>query len=100
MVCYGTYLLNILKLTLIKIKIMSLLLTIINAFIFAWLAISVVYIFIHSLAGLFYSVPKSGALLSYPKVVVLIPAYKEDEVILNSVKNAILVFSFKAVLLP
>jgi cellulose synthase/poly-beta-1,6-N-acetylglucosamine synthase-like glycosyltransferase len=56
---------------------------------FFFLAIQVVYLFIFSVAGRFYTEKKVATGLPLKRFVIYIPAYKEDAVILNTAKDAI-----------
>ena len=54
------------------------------------LGLSVLYIFIFSLGGLFYRQRHFRAVIDFRKIAVLIPGYKEDNVILEVAKDALL----------
>ncbi len=51
--------------------------------------IATLYIFIFALAGLFYRDPKLAVTLNLKKIAVLIPGYKEDDVIIEVTKEAL-----------
>ena len=53
------------------------------------LLLSTLYIFVFALAGLFYKQPSFSAHAVLRKIVVLIPGYKEDEVIIDVAKEAL-----------
>jgi len=53
------------------------------------LALATLYIFIFSVAGLFYCQKKSNISVKMKRIVVLIPGYKEDEVIVEVAKEAL-----------
>ncbi|MEI8112096.1 MAG: glycosyltransferase family 2 protein [Bacteroidia bacterium] len=53
------------------------------------LGLSTLYIFIFSLAGLFYRQPRYSEISKLRKIAVLIPGYKEDEVIMEVAKEAL-----------
>jgi len=57
--------------------------------VFALLALPTLYIFIFAFAGLFYRQGKSPLNPTLKKIAVLIPGYKEDEVIIGVAKDAI-----------
>jgi len=61
---------------------------IITAIVFFYLILSAIYIFIFSIAGLFYR-QRSSASLPERKFVVLIPGYREDAVILDVASDAL-----------
>lgn len=54
------------------------------------LGLSTLYIFVFSLAGLFYRQSPYPLVVKFRKIAVLIPGYKEDEVILEVAKEALL----------
>lgn len=62
---------------------------IIGGILFLFLAIQVVYLFIFSVAGRFYSEKKVTSGVPLKRFVIYIPAYKEDAVILNTAKEAV-----------
>ncbi|NQY06763.1 MAG: glycosyltransferase family 2 protein [Flavobacteriaceae bacterium] len=65
-------------------------LKIIEIILFIWLGFCVTYISILAVAGCLYKEKSlKHALTDYPKILVLIPAYKEDEVIIHTAKQAI-----------
>ncbi|MEI6059090.1 MAG: glycosyltransferase family 2 protein [Bacteroidota bacterium] len=64
--------------------------SVIQLVVFAALAISTLYIFIFACAGLFYKQPGYLPATAYRKIAVLIPGYKEDEVILEVAREALL----------
>jgi len=57
--------------------------------IFIYLSVSVIYAFIFALAGRLGKTTSTPASASYKKFAVFIPSYKEDEVILNTAKEAL-----------
>ncbi len=66
------------------------LLKLINIIFLIWFGYALIYMLILSISGFFYK-QKSGSFLheKEPKVALLIPAYKENEVIIDTVKSAI-----------
>lgn len=54
-----------------------------------WLTVSVIYITIYSVAGLFYKYKSSVFPHYFPKIAIFIPAYKEDAVIVKAAKEAL-----------
>lgn len=64
--------------------------TIIQTIILLLLALATAYIFIFSLAGLFYNQPPYKTVAGNRKMAVLIPGYQEDEVIVDVAKAALL----------
>jgi len=54
------------------------------------LGLSTLYIFVFSIAGMFYKQPTFQSKVEVKKIAVLIPGYKEDEVILEVAKSALL----------
>lgn len=64
--------------------------TILQTIILLLLALATVYIFIFSLAGLFYKQPPYKTVAINRKMAVLIPGYQEDEVIVDVAKAALL----------
>jgi cellulose synthase/poly-beta-1,6-N-acetylglucosamine synthase-like glycosyltransferase len=66
-----------------------LILNIFQILILAVLSLSTLYIFIFSLAGLFYRQPRYSEISKLRKIAVLIPGYKEDEVIMEVAKEAL-----------
>ena len=67
---------------LIALQIITLLVTI-------WLALSVLYMLIYAISGLFYKSKLNISDKKLPSIAVLIPAYKEDAVIVNVAKKAL-----------
>ncbi len=65
------------------------LIQIIELILYIYLAIAVFYIFIFSIAGKFKTVKHKSNLNEYRKFAVLIPAYKEDNVIVNVAQQAL-----------
>lgn len=63
--------------------------TILQIFIMGFLALSVVYIFFFGFAGLFYRQKAYPPHPTNKKIAVLIPGYKEDEVIIEVAKDAL-----------
>lgn len=57
-----------------------------------WMTISVIYIMTYSITGLFYKKNFEIKKENLPSIAVLIPAYKEDEVIIDVTKEATLQF--------
>ena len=57
--------------------------------VFGYMAISCLYIFVFSVAGLFYRRRHSAVGMNQNKIAVLIPAYKEDGVIVEVAKTAL-----------
>lgn len=53
------------------------------------LGLSTLYIFVFSLAGLFYKQRRSEDIVLYRKIAVFIPGYKEDEVIISVAREAL-----------
>jgi len=53
------------------------------------LGLATLYIFVFSLAGLFYRQPSPKASASFRKMAVFVPGYKEDEVIVSVAKEAL-----------
>jgi cellulose synthase/poly-beta-1,6-N-acetylglucosamine synthase-like glycosyltransferase len=66
-----------------------LILNIVQVLILAVLGLSTLYIFIFSLAGLFYRQPRYSEVSKLRKIAVLIPGYKEDEVIMEVAREAL-----------
>jgi len=64
--------------------------TIIQTIILTGLGLSVLYIFIFSVAGLFYRQPSYPKQVTFRKIAVLIPGYKEDTVIREVANDALL----------
>jgi len=62
---------------------------IISLILFIYFAISVLYAFVFSAAGRFGKIKPMSPTGIYRKFAVLLPSYKEDEVILQSAKNAL-----------
>lgn len=63
---------------------------VIQLIVFALLAPATLYIFIFGFAGLFYRQPAYKPHSLYRKIAVLIPGYKEDEVIIEVAKEALM----------
>ena len=63
---------------------------IIQLVVLATLALSTMYIFVFAFAGLFYKQPAYLSATKYRKIAVLIPGYKEDDVILEVAREALL----------
>lgn len=64
---------------------------IINFFLFIWLGYATIYMFSLSVAGFFYENKISNTIKEIePKIALLIPAYKENEVIIDTAKKACL----------
>lgn len=55
-----------------------------------WMIVSVVYILIYSITGLFYNNPVVLKKENLPSIAVFIPAYKEDEVIIDVARESTL----------
>ena len=55
---------------------------------FIYLSVNIAYLFIVSIAGLFYKKNKGASALEKKRIAVLITSYKEDQVIINTVKSA------------
>lgn len=64
--------------------------SILQTIILLLLALATLYIFIFSLAGLFYKQPPYASVTTNKKMAVLIPGYQEDEVIVDVAKAALL----------
>jgi cellulose synthase/poly-beta-1,6-N-acetylglucosamine synthase-like glycosyltransferase len=65
-------------------------LELINFILIIWFGYSILYMFILSITGFFYKQKIDDLHLEKePKIALLIPAYKENEVIIDTVKNAI-----------
>ena len=63
---------------------------VIQLVVFALLALATLYIFIFGFAGLFYRQPAYKPHSLYRKIAVLIPGYKEDDVIIEVAKEALM----------
>ncbi len=63
---------------------------VIQVLILAFLALSTLYIFVFACAGLFYRQPVYLPRTIYRKIAVLIPGYKEDDVIMEVAREALL----------
>jgi cellulose synthase/poly-beta-1,6-N-acetylglucosamine synthase-like glycosyltransferase len=63
---------------------------ILQSILMAVLGFSVLYIFIFSFAGLFYRQPVRNAVARFRKTAVLIPGYREDSVIVEAAKDALM----------
>jgi len=70
-------------------NLIQILLTVIEYVVFLYLLISVLYVFIYSVAGHSYKKRKKLEKVSKRSVAVFIPAYKEDAVIVEVAKNAL-----------
>ena len=66
-----------------------LLFNVIQIFFLIILGLSTIYIFLFSFAGLFYRQKPTAKALTYRKIAVLIPGYKEDEVIIEVALEAL-----------
>lgn len=66
-----------------------LLIQIIEAFLILYLGLCIAYIFLFSFAGLFYGKAGGKAVENYRKIAVLIPGYKEDQVIEHVAEDAL-----------
>lgn len=58
-------------------------------FLFVWLAINIIYLLVFSVAGFFWNVKRCPECSSLFSFIVMIPAYKEDSVIINTVEQAL-----------
>ena len=67
-----------------------LILDLIQWILYAYLAFGTVYIFIFSMAGHWHKKNTMRQMLDYQRIVVLIPGYKEDQVIIEAAKEALL----------
>lgn len=56
---------------------------------FTFLALSIVYLLFFSIASLFYKTPTFKTPKNYTRFLLLIPAYKEDDVIIESMKTIV-----------
>lgn len=55
---------------------------------FIYLSVNIAYLFLVSIAGLFYKKNKGTPIVEKKKIAVLVTSYKEDGVIINSIKSA------------
>jgi len=62
---------------------------IVQAVIYLFLAFATIYIFVFAIAGLFYKEKQESNIKTKRKFAVLIPGYKEDDVIVNVAKQAL-----------
>ena len=67
----------------------ELIINIIQAVLLTLLGLSTLYLFIFSLAGLFYRQAPYPRVKEYSRIAVLIPAYREDEVIIGVTREAL-----------
>ncbi|WEK36240.1 MAG: glycosyltransferase family 2 protein [Candidatus Pseudobacter hemicellulosilyticus] len=68
---------------------LTLVLHILFGILFAYLAINTLYFFITSVAGKFYRAPNYQPVAAKKRIAVLIPTYKEDHIIINTVQQAL-----------
>ena len=66
------------------------LINIIALLLFVTCMVTVLYSLVFSIAGHFYQIKKYDNKNQFKKIAVFMPAYKEDEVILNTAKHALL----------
>ena len=61
---------------------------VLSSIILGWLTLSVIYILIYAITGYFYRKNNDNSVAEWSRMVVLIPAYKEDEVIVEVAMSA------------